>query len=104
MLFSTNYIETLFILANAAFLGGTLMLARRVFKNRGAIKDYDPTGSLINFIGMTLSGIAFYLSGMGATVLIIILPTLIFWGMAAIFSYKHQLKSKNIDLNTFRTN
>jgi len=88
MLFSTNYIETLFILANTMFLGGTLMLARRVFKNRGAIKDYDPIGSLINFGGMTLSGIAFYLSGMGATVLII-LPTLIFWGMAFVFSYRY---------------
>jgi len=88
MLFSTNYIEILFILANAAFLGGTLMLARRVFKNRGSIKDYDPTGSLINFIGMTISGIAFYLSGLGTTVLLI-LPTWAFWGMAFVFSYKH---------------
>lgn len=83
-----NYIETLFILANAMFLGGTLMLARRVFKNRGSIKDYDPIGSLINFIGMTVSGIAFFLSGMYTTVLLI-LPTLIFWGMAFVFSYRY---------------
>lgn len=83
-----NQIETLFILANTMFLCGTLMLARRVFINRGSIKDYDPTGSIINFIGMTLSGIAFYLSGMGTTVLLI-LPTWGFWGMAFIFSYKH---------------
>ena len=83
-----NQVEILFILANAMFLGGTLMLARRVFKNRSAIKDYDPIGSLINFIGMMLSGIAFFLSGMGTTVLLI-LPTLIFWGMAFVFSYKY---------------
>ncbi len=64
------------------------MLARRVLKNRGSIKDYDPFGSIINFIGMTISGVAFYLSGLGTTVLLI-LPTWAFWSIAFIYSYKY---------------
>lgn len=89
MILSANYIETLFILANAMFLGGTLMLARRVLKNRGSIKDYDPTGSIINFIGMTISGLAFFLSGLNSTVLLI-LPTWAFWGITFVYSHKYQ--------------
>lgn len=82
-------IELLFNLANLCYLTGTLLLVRRVIKNRNALKDFDPYGSTINFIGMTIN--CFALAGLGMFITIIIsLPTVVFWAIAAIYSFKNR--------------
>lgn len=84
-------IELLFNLANFCYLIGTLLLVRRVIKNRDALKDFDPYGSFINLIGMLINGIA--LIGLGMYVTIIISsPTMAFWAIAAIYSFKNRNK------------
>lgn len=84
-----NTIELLFSLANFCYLIGTLLLVRRVIKNRNALKDFDTYGSTINFIGMLINSIALVALGMYITVAIST-PTIMFWGMCAIYSFKNR--------------
>ena len=82
-------IEILFNLANLCYLIGTLLLIRRVIKNRNTLKDFDPYGSSTNFIGMAIN--AFALAGLGMyTTIIISLPTMVFWAMVALYSFKNR--------------
>lgn len=82
-------IELLFSLANLCYLIGTLLLIRRVIKNRNSLKDFDPKGSTINFIGMTINVLA--LAGLGMyTTVIISSPTMAFWALVAIYSFKNK--------------
>lgn len=82
-------IELLFSMANIMYLAGTVFLIRRVVKNRNMLKDFDPYGSLINFIGMLINifaliGLTYY------TTVLISTPTMIFWLMASIYSFKNR--------------
>ena len=81
--------ELLFNLANLFYLAGTFLLARKVIKNREALKDFDPYGSAINFFGMTIMAFA-YIGLMSYTAAIISIPTLLFWAVAAIYSFKNR--------------
>ena len=79
--------ELLFSLANLFYLVGTILLARKVIKNRDALKDFDFYGSSINSAGMVV--MAFALIELNSYVaLIISLPTMLFWAIAAIYSFK----------------
>lgn len=84
-----NNIELFFNLANFCYLIGTLLLIRRVIKNRNALKDFDPYGSSTNFIGMTINCLALVGLGMYTTI-IISTPTMAFWAMVAIYSFKNR--------------
>lgn len=84
-----NNIELFFNLANLCYLTGTLLLIRRVIKNRNSLKDFDPYGSTTNFIGMTVNCIALAMLGMYTTI-IISSPTMAFWAIAAIYSFKNR--------------
>lgn len=79
----------LFSLASLLYLAGTILLARKVIKNRDALKDFDYYGSALNATGMTASVIA--LIGLKLYVATILsMPTLIFWMMAAVYSFKNR--------------
>lgn len=85
--------ELLFNIANISFLIGTILLTRKVVKNRNVLRDFDAHGSSLNVIGMIVSVIAltelkFY------TTIIISLPTLIFWVIASIYSFKNNKDKK----------
>lgn len=84
-----NNIELFFNLANICYLIGTILLTRRVIKHRSILKDFDAHGSALNFIGMTVNCIAFVALGMYMTI-IISFPTLIFWAIVAIYSFKNR--------------
>lgn len=82
-------IELLFNLANLCYLTGTILLTRRVIKNRNTLKDFDPHGSSTNFIGISINALA--LIGLGYyTTAIISFPTMMFWAVAAIYSFKNR--------------
>ena len=82
-------IELLFNLANLCYLTGTLLLIRRVIKNRNTLKDFDPYGSMTNFIGLAIIAVA--LAGLGMYVTVIISsPTMAFWAIVAIYSFKNK--------------
>lgn len=84
-----NNIELFFNLANICYLIGTILLARRVVKNRNTLKDFDQYGSSTNFIGMTINCLA--LAGLGMyTTIIISTPTMAFWAIAAIYSFRNR--------------
>lgn len=84
-----NNIELFFNLANFCYLIGTLLLIRRVIKNRNSLKDFDSKGSTVNFIGMTINVLA--LAGLGMyTTIIISTPTMAFWAIAAIYSFRNR--------------
>lgn len=81
--------ELLFGIANLLYLAGTIFLIRRVIKNKDALKDFDPHGSLINFIGMlinvlALTGLEYYTTVMIST------PTMLFWMLVSIYSFKNR--------------
>lgn len=79
----------LFSLASMLYLAGTILLARKVIKNRDALKDFDYFGSALNATGMTASAVA--LIGLKLYVATIIsIPTLLFWIIAAIYSFKNR--------------
>lgn len=84
-------IELIFNLANFCYLIGTILLIRRVIKNRNALKDFDTYGSMINFIGMTINCVALIELGMYRTI-IISFPTMAFWAIVAIYSFKNRNK------------
>ena len=84
-----NNIELIFNLANLCYLIGTILLIRRVLKNRNNLKDFDPYGSSTNFIGMAINALA--LAGLGMyTTIIISSPTMAFWAIAALYSFKNR--------------
>lgn len=90
-------IELLFNIANISFLIGTILLTRRIIKNRNVLRDFDAYGSSLNVIGMTITVIAlvelrFY------TTIIISLPTLMFWTIASIYSFRNNKYRKKINL------
>jgi hypothetical protein len=80
--------ELLFNLANLFYLTGTILLTRKVIKNRDALKDFDLYGSTINFFGMVV--MAFALIELKSYVAAIIsIPTTLFWAIVAIYSFKN---------------
>lgn len=88
-----NLLDTglLFSLANISYLIGTIFLVRRVIKNRDALDDFDFRGSSINVIGMTINVVALVeLQSYAAAV--ISLPTMAFWAITAIYSFKNRNK------------
>ena len=87
--------ELFFNIANLFYLIGTLLLIRRVIKNRNSLKDFDSCGSTINFIGMTVNCIALAVLGMYITI-VISSPTMAFWAIVAIYSFKNNLKIDKI--------
>ena len=93
-------IELLFNVANISYLAGTILLIRRVIKNRNKLNDFDPYGSLANFIGMSVNCLA--LIGLTLyTTAIISTPTMIFWLIASIYSFKNR-KKKYRDIRKWR--
>ncbi len=83
----------LFSLANLFYLVGTIFLIKRVVKNRNALNDFDFCGSLINVMGMLITAYAF-IEIKSYYAVIISLPTMTFWAVTAIFSFKNR-NSKN---------
>lgn len=82
-------IELLFSLANLFYLVGTVFLTIRLVKNRDMLKDFDPYGSIINFTGMVINVLA--LIGLGYYITVMIsMPTMIFWLIASIYSFKNR--------------
>lgn len=82
-------VEILFNLANFAYLIGTILLTKRIIRNRNALKDFDSYGSMINTIGITINIIALIGLNYYITV-IVLLPTLIFWGIVSIYSFRNR--------------
>ena len=84
-------VELLFSLANISYLIGTIFLTRRVIKNRNALDDFDFRGSSINVVGMTINVVALIeLQSYAAAV--ISLPTMVFWTITAMYSFKNRNK------------
>ena len=80
--------ELLFSLASLFYLSGTILLARKVIKNRDALKDFDLFGSTTNFVGMIIS-VSALVEIKSYTAAIISLPTALFWATVAIYSFKN---------------
>ncbi len=81
--------DLLFALANMLYLFGTIFLIKRLIKNRNSINDFDFYGSSINFIGMAVTAFAFI--GIKSYIAVVIsIPTMLFWMMAAVFSFKNR--------------
>ncbi len=84
---------TLFSLANFLYLIGTVLLTRRLISNRDALKDFDFYGSLINMSGMLVAASAL-ITMESYMAMIISIPTLIFWTMASMYSFKNRNMKK----------
>lgn len=85
--------DLLLILANLFYLAGTILLARKVIKNRNALKDFDFYGSAINAAGMVI--MAFVLMELRSYIAIVVsLPTIFFWAIAATYSFKNRSKNE----------
>lgn len=80
--------DILFSLASLFYLTGTILLARKVIKNRDTLKDFDLYGSTNNFVGMIVSMSAL-IEIKSYTAAIISLPTALFWATVAVYSYKN---------------
>lgn len=81
--------ETYMMLGQATFLVGTSFLIKQVLKNRNGLKDFDTIGSGLTFLGMIFTGLFLYEMKMYTSILISI-PTVLFWGLAFIFSMKNK--------------
>ena len=83
----------LFIIGNFICLIGTLLLMRRVLKNRNMLKDFDPLGSLLTFIPLVIFMVGYVLWHNGlATGFAAV--TMVFWLVVSIFSIKGWLTKK----------
>ena len=83
--------ELLFSLANVFYLVGTILLAKKVIKNRDALNDFDFYGSSINVVGMIIMALAL-LNLNSYIAAIISIPTMLFWAIAAVYSFKNGRK------------
>jgi len=81
--------DLLFALANFLYLLGTIFLIKRLIKNRNALNDFDFYGSIINVMGMTITAYAF-IEIKSYIAAVISIPTMLFWAMAAVFSFKNR--------------
>jgi len=84
-------VDLLFSLANISYLIGTVFLTRRVIKNRNALDDFDFRGSSINVVGMII-GIIALIELQSYVAVVISLPTMAFWIITAIYSFKNRNK------------
>lgn len=83
--------ELLFSSANLLYLSGTILLARKVIKNRDKLNDFDLYGSSINVVGMIV--MAFALIDVRSYIAAIIsVPTMLFWAIVALYSFKNRRK------------
>jgi hypothetical protein len=81
--------DLLLSLANFFYLLGTIFMIKRLFKNRKSLNDFDFYGSMINFIGMVVTAYAF-IEIKSYIAAIISIPTMLFWAMAALYSFKNR--------------
>jgi len=81
--------DLLLSLANFLYLLGTIFMIKRLLKNRNSLNDFDFHGSTINFIGMVVTAYAF-IEIKSYIAVVISIPTMLFWAMAAVFSFKNR--------------
>ncbi len=84
---------SLFSIANLFYLVGTILLSKKVMKNRNTLNDFDVYGSITNAAGMmvttyTLIGLESYVAA------IVSVPTMLFWIMTSVYSFKNR-RTKN---------
>ena len=85
--------DVLFSIANLFYLIGTSLLIKIVIKNRNSLNDFDYIGSIMNVIGMLITAYAFSQIKSYYAILMS-LPTMAFWAIAAIYSFKNR-RQKN---------
>jgi len=86
-------INELLTIGNFICLLGTVLQITAIYQNRHILKGYSPLGSFLTFISIILFQIGFLLLGNIIGVLLAI-PTIIFWLMAFIYSFKRMIKHR----------
>ena len=79
--------ETFMNIAKSLFLVGTLLLSRKVLKNKNMLKDFDLNGSILTCLGTLSMIVALALLNAWVSVVIAI-PTILFWGVVSMYSFK----------------
>ena len=77
--------EFMFTIANILFTIGTVLLFRRVVKNRTMLKDFDLYGSLLTTIALFCMLVA-YLDIQIYLPLLFALPTTLFWLFVSVYT------------------
>jgi len=80
-------INTLFAVGNVLLLIASFPLVKTVWKNRSAPKDFNPLGSFMTFLGLSWFNAA-YISMDSWWCVALNLPTVVFWGLASIYSIR----------------
>ena len=86
--------ELIFTSANVIFTIGTIVLFRKVLKNRNMLKDFDFIGSCMATIAMALTIRGYFELDMTSSILFSI-PTFSFWIFVSIYSCKYKLSTCN---------
>lgn len=77
--------EFIFIQANILFTAGTLLLFKKVIKNRSMLQDFDLYGSLLTTAALFCM-IVGYLNLQMYLSLLFALPTTLFWVFVSIYT------------------
>lgn len=77
--------EYIFMAANIVFAIGTLLLFKKVIKNRNALNDFDFIGSTLTAFAMFLMFAGYYQINMFRSI-VFLLPTLVFWVFVSVYS------------------
>jgi len=80
-----------FLIGNIICAIGTVLMIRKIIKNRDILKGYDFLGSILTFLAVTCFTYGFYELHDILSVLFA-LVTLSFWLLASIFTLKMWLK------------
>ena len=78
-------ISTIFAIGNLLLLLAAFPLIYRVWRNRDVLKDYDPYGSIMTFVGLLVFEFCYPFMGYWGS-FFLAMPTVFFWGLAASFS------------------
>jgi len=77
---------SVFLIGNIICAIGTLLMIRKIIKNRNILKGYDFIGSLLTFLAVTFFTYGFYQLYDILSVLFAFV-TLCFWGLATVFTF-----------------
>ena len=88
--------ELIFTSANVIFTIGTIVLFKKVLKNRNMLKDFDFIGSFMTTVAMALMIRGYFELDMTSSILFSI-PTFSFWLFVSIYSCKYKLNKCNVD-------
>jgi vacuolar-type H+-ATPase subunit I/STV1 len=85
------FFEIFFTIGNLMVFLSSFFLIKNVWKERKKIKEYNPIGSILTFLGILMFCFGYFHVGLYIP-LLLAMPTTVFWFIVSIFCIKRLWK------------